>query len=230
MGDNIYNSLGDFYDAHQMETFDYAFGQFKAQLRECVRDEWVSEMARLREENAKYADIKARWAEIEAERQREREELKRDKSAAVNQARRECLEKLLENVCFVVYAVDKSYQLRPKCGKCDDNRLIHYKSPVSGKELSEPCPYCGHSKPVYSVGELWAYEFRHFPEANQLLIWYKKDGSSDMYARLLNAFDDETPFEDISGRAPGYFKIRERCQAYCDWLNKRERNQEGDDE
>ena len=49
-----------------------------------------------------------------------------------------------------------------------------------------------------------------------------------MYARLLNAFDDETPFEDISGRAPGYFKIRERCQAYCDWLNKRERNREGD--
>lgn len=220
--------MDDFYNEAACAEFDATIEQFKAQLRECVRDEWGNEMARLREENAKYADIKARWAKIEAERQREREEVERVKRDAVIQARWECLEKLLENVCFVVYTVDTNYQPRPKCGKCDNDRRIRYKSPVSGKELSEPCPYCGHSKPVYSVGELHAYEFRHFPEANQLLIWYKKDESSDMYARLLNAFDDETPFEDISDRAPYYFKIRERCQAYCDWLNERERKRDGE--
>ena len=227
MGNNIYNSLGDFYDAHQIETFDYAFGQFKAQLRECVRDEWVNEMARLQEENAKYADIKARWAEIEAERQREREEVERVKSSAVSQARWERLDKLFASVCPVVYTLSANSKPLPQCGKCDSNRLVHYKNPVTGKDMSERCPYCGHSVSVYSPKNLYAYYCKQFNDDNSLVAWYKDLNDDDGYTRTIDEFSDDKPFKDIR-RYNAYFKSRERCQAYCDWLNKRERNREGD--
>ena len=139
-----------FYDEAACAEFDSAVEQFKAQLRECVRDEWVSEMARLREENAKYADIKARWAEIEAERQREREEVENVKSNAEYHARYARMEELFADVCFTAYTVGESFEPRPHCGKCDSSRRIHYKSPVTGKDVQEICPDCGHDITVYT--------------------------------------------------------------------------------
>ena len=232
MGNNIYNSLGDFYDAHQMETFDYAFGQFKAQLRECVRDEWVSEMARLREENAKYADIKARWAEIEAERQQEREEVERVKREAKSYARYARMTELFADVCSAVYHVEVEYRSRPWCGKCDSKRRVHYKNPVTGKDCTEVCPDCGKDYMVYVPQELQAYEAKmnnFYAESNSLTVWYRKAKDEDGYLYTVEEFADEKPFKEIN-RYTVIFKSLERCQAYCDWRNTHKRNQEGDDE
>lgn len=216
--------MDDFYDEAASAQFDATIEQFKAQLRECVRDEWVSEMARLREENAKYADIKARWAEIEAERQQEREELERVKRDAESHARWERLDKLFESVCPVVYTLAMRSQPRPQCGKCDSNRRIHYKNPVTGKDMSETCPYCGCAMLIYSPKELYAYLSKQFNDDNQLVAWYKDLSDDDGYSRTIAEFSDDKPFEGIN-RFKVYFKSRERCQTYCDWLNEREREE-----
>lgn len=221
-----------FYDEERMAEFDSTVEQFKTQLRECVKDEWIEEMARLREENAKYADIKARWAEIEAERQREREEVERVKSEAAGYAKFARMTELFADVCSAVYHVDVEYRPRPQCGKCDSNRFIHYKNPVTGKDCTEICPYCGSDYRVYAPQELQAYEAKmnnFYAKSNSLTVWYRKPKDKDGYLYTVEEFADEKPFKDIR-RYNAYFKSRERCQAYCDWRNKHERSsvQDGD--
>lgn len=227
----IYNSLGEFYDAHAVETFDFAFAQFKAQLRECVRDEWVNEMARLREENAKYADIKARWAEIEAERRMGREEVERVKRDAETHARYARMEELFAQFSTVAYTVTVCARVKPKCDKCGNDRRIRYKNPVTGKDMSEICPYCGGDDIVSEPEELRVYEAKmnnFYCQSNSLTVWYRKRDDKDGYLHAVDKYDDDEPFENIK-RHNAYFKSRERCQAYCDWLNERdERGRKGE--
>lgn len=214
----------EFYDKERMAEFDSTVEQFKAQLRECVRGEWVNEMARLREENAKYADIKARWAEIEAERRMEREEVERVKRDAETHARYARMEELFADVCFEVYTVNTGVKVKPKCGKCDGYRRIHYKSPATGKDMSETCPYCGESVIVSEPETLTAYEAKmsnNYCSFNSLIVWYRKPDEEGGYLNAVDELSDEKPFEEIS-RHNAYFKSRERCQAYCDWLNERD--------
>lgn len=227
---NMNESQFEFYDTARMTEFDSTVEQFKAQLRECVKDEWVSEMARLREENAKYADIKARWAEIELERQRERDEVERVKSNAENHARYARMEELFADVCSEVYTVNAVVKAKPKCGRCDDSRRIHYRNPITGKDMSETCPYCGENLLVSEPEMLAAYEVQlrnEYSGFNSLTAWYKNPKSNDGYLHVVTDWDDDRPFENIQ-RHDAYFKSRERCQEYCDWLNERdERSRNG---
>ena len=48
------------------------------------------------------------------------------------------------------YWLDNASGYIPKCNKCDDERLIHFKSP-SGKDCTEPCPNCGTPYYMYFV-------------------------------------------------------------------------------
>lgn len=214
----------EFYDKERMAEFDSTVEQFKAQLRECVRDEWITEMARLREENAKYADIKARWAAIVVESEREHEEVERVKSNAESHARRARMEKLFADVCSEVYTVNTAAKVKPKCGKCDNSRRIHYKSPVSGADRSETCPYCGENVILSEPETLTAYEAQmcnNYCGSNSLTVWYRKPDDKSGYLHVVQEFDDDKPFEKIN-RHNAYFESRERCQTYCDWLNERD--------
>ena len=196
--------------------------KMKDALLESVKQDIESvkqENAYLKEQNYK---LNEKVKEI-AERERE---LENKKSNLERQVRSERLSSLMKDFKVVMYAEERAYVDLPKCGNCNENRKIEFISPL-GRKTTEPCT-CNVRKTVYAVREYILTEFKISDHKDMMAMWYKiKEDSRHDYAshnRTIYAemiYSEDMKFEDI-GSQDVFFKSKDDCQKYCDWLNSKE--------
>jgi len=205
---------------------DEIFVKYLNEMKSALTDSAKYQIDSIKEINAKLIkqnnDLKD---EISKVRSKERE-LEIQKLSLERQVRNERLSKLMRDFEVIMYRPDRTSVKIPKCDKCNENRRIKFTSPL-GKIMDESCT-CDVSKPVYNVEEYICTEFRINSDNNKMLMWYKmKQGDDYDYARYRSGssdlaeliYQDGMNFEDIK-RRDIYFKSKDDCQKYCDWLNK----------
>ena len=210
-------------DVFYAETseFDRQVGEFKEALLKSVKAEYVAEMDRLRAENEELQKVKRDWTSIQAEYANKHRQLEYEKSHLESKVRSARLVDLLKEYNVTMFSLGHERIEGPKCDNCNENRKILFKSPT-GKQLHEDC-VCGVSKLVYVPRENILSEINNHGYG-KMTAWYKPyrdDGDGitlESSSVMKQVCDANTPFESIE-RYGAFFRTREDCQAYCDWLN-----------
>jgi hypothetical protein len=212
----------DFYN--EPSEFEIAIEQFKATLMKSVKDEYVAEMERLRKENEELQDVKRNFEKIKSDYITKERQLEFERNNIKGEVRRERLGQLMKDCEVVMYRANTEYIKPPKCSKCNEKRKIAYKTPL-GKDAYEDCE-CNKSKTVYCPQEYIRTEFKINGNNNGIAAHYKVTSErnydwasldSSTYAKTF--YTNELKYDDIE-RYSTFFKSKEECQLYCDWLNK----------
>ncbi|WP_055108923.1 hypothetical protein [Paenibacillus ihumii] len=216
----------DFY--YEPSEFEQQVDEFKQSLLNAVRYEYKAEMERLRKENAELQDIKKRKKEIEAEHANALRQFESEKLNFENKLKRMRLAELLGENLLIAWFPSSQNNRKPKCDKCDEQRLIHYTTP-SGKPAHERCE-CSEYKRFYKPEEIECYQFYQSKNswggkmpAISLYYQRKEDREYDSFEACRRPYGGE-PFEKVE-RWNVAFNSQEECQAYCDWLNAKEAEQ-----
>ena len=226
-----YYDYEDYY--YEPSEFEQQIEEFKDLLFKSVKQEHLDRLNQLEKENKELQEIKNNWKSLESEYKSKICDLENEKSKLEMNAKRMRLEELFEGEFnTILYSPDDIYVYTNKCDKCDDDRKVHFLSP-SGKEMKEDCE-CGNAYRKYTVKSYYCTEFRvnRNRKAGEmpLLMWYKKykdydsdyDGytydSSDLVKKIFSPdMNFETIFNDYKYSI--YFKDKNDCQKYCNWLN-----------
>lgn len=212
----------DFYD--EPSEFEEQVGEFKKALTESVKKEFLEEMQALKEENERLRE----FIDKEEDYNRELERIKRDCAIraenAERDAKRKRLNELLKDVSVFGYRPKYTYEIGPKCDKCDNNRRIHFRSP-SGRDLTEDC-VCAKRKVTYVPARVSLVEFCATDRFDS--VYYERTEESGEYSRydlIADVFDksENKSFDDIN-QYHVVFLNEEDCRRYCEWLND-EQNQ-----
>lgn len=211
----------DFYD--EPSEFEIAIEMFKANLMKSVKDQFLSEMEALRKENESLQDVKRNFESIKNEYKLKERQLEFERNNIKSEVRKERLGQLMKDCEVVMYKADTNYIKPAKCNKCNAQRKIAYKTP-SGKDAYEDCE-CNKSKTVYCPQEYIRTEFKINGNNNGIAAHYKVTSErnydwasldSSTFARTF--YTSSLKYEDLE-RYSTFFKSKEECQAYCDWLN-----------
>lgn len=213
----------DFYS--EPSKYDEMVDEFKAVLRQEVKEEIKAEMARLKEENNRLQDIKKNWNAKVAELEQMKTQLKREMSNADYNAKKARLSELLLPYLTKAWGVTCHYEfLREKCDNCDEQGNIHFTSP-QGHEVVEQCD-CRKNFRVYSPSEAEIVEInnnRNFPDSIHKIFKY---WDKDRYREVSTIYSGE-PFESV--KEYGYYNLifmkEEECQRFCDYMNKKSREE-----
>lgn len=206
---------------------DIIFIEAKQKLEEALKDSVKYKLEGVINENeelkVKNKELQKQVSEIKS---RERQ-LEFDRQDLERKVRRERFSQLMKDYQTILYTVKTQYLKTKKCNNCDDNRKIHFKSP-SGKDMTEYCE-CDKSIPKKIVKENKLVEFRLNRDRDEILAWYElkiepKDRDSDYdHCRSTNRaeviYNSDMKFEDLN-RHEIFFREKEDCQKYCDFLNK----------
>lgn len=215
-----YDDYNDFYD--EPSEFEQQVDEFKNSLLKAVKQEYIEEMEKLKKENEELQEVKKNFEKIKSDYREKERELKLNESTIERRMRNARLSELMEDKKVIMYQANWKYMRVPKCNKCDDYRKVHFKSP-SGKDTSEECE-CAKRYASYRVDEYIAYEFKL--NNNKIMsVWYRLNGSSDdeyfssdsKYADYI--YNQDMEYKDINAYRT-FFKSKEDCQKYCDWLNR----------
>lgn len=220
----------DYYDEepfYEPTVADEIFIEYTQKLKDALKDNIKqdienikSENQRLKEENEKY---KSRENEIACKER----ELEYEKQNLMYKVRQERLSELMKDFQVIMYKVGTTKEMFPKCNNCDENRKIHFTSPL-GREMTESCT-CNISKTVYIPVEFICTEFKINKDNNKTMsAWYKlhKDKDYDWYQYQSDSYkkkvyEEGMDFEKLDWYCT-FFKLKEECQKYCDWLNEKE--------
>jgi HD superfamily phosphohydrolase len=213
----------DFYN--EPSEFDIQVDEFKQSLMKSVKKEFVSEMERLSTENKELQDIKANFEAVKRDFENKKRQLESEYQILKSNVRRERLVDILRDHKIILYKAYSKREYPPKCEKCDKHRKVNYISPL-GRMTSEDCS-CKEGKTVYYPEEYIRYEFRLNRDKNGVTAWYRQynddeDGfTSDSSIHADYIYSPDMNFEDLK-RYSTFFKTKEECQAYCDYLNSKE--------
>lgn len=207
--------------------FDEQIDEFKEALKKSVKEEFLKDVERLKKENEELQKVKNNFNKIKLEYQRKEEELKLKEQDIMKNLARKKIEELttIADMKSEAYWLDAASGYIPKCNKCDDKRLIHFKSP-SGNDCTEPCPNCGTSYYMYFVKPVDAVKIRftNEPCIKSELYYIKNDcfGGTTTYSNknIFNGNPDEFDYENFNAYRVA-FTSKELAQEICDRLNKR---------
>lgn len=207
--------------------FDEQIDEFKEALRKSIKEEFLKEMERLSKENEELQEVKNNFNKIKLDYQRKEEEFKLKEQDIMKILARKKIEELttIADMKSEAYWLDTASGYIPKCDKCDDERLIHFKSP-SGKDCTEPCPNCGTSYYMYFVKPVDAVKIRftNEPCIKSELYYIKHDyfGGDTTYSskNIFNGNPDEFDYEHFHPYGVA-FTSKELAQKICNELNKR---------
>lgn len=222
----------DFYDYDEPSEFEMQLDEWKETLRSEVKKEYQEEMARLKEENAKLMNIKNNWYEKVRELEQEKAKVTYAIRTAGEEAKRMRLRELLEDFTKQAWGYKGNYEyIREKCNKCDEGGYIHYKSP-QGRDVKEECN-CRKRIYFYSPIEAEIVEFngRKGYETIKIYFEYKRnnfdDDDRDNYTLTTRIYNGED-FDSIESYFGMIFFDKEDCQRFCDYLNKKYREDRGE--
>lgn len=213
----------DFY--HEPSEFEVQIEQFKSSLLDSVKDEYKQQMENLQKENAELQEVKKNFESIKRDFANKERQLQIERNDLERKVRNERLSELTKDLQVILYRADTKWLEKPKCDKCDKNRCIHYKTP-SGKDAYEKCE-CSSSESIYEPKEYMRVEFNI---RNGARAWYQINNfdTRDEYARFDESsqyaetvYKEGLPYDEIT-RYSTFFKTKEECQAYCDYLNEQE--------
>ena len=160
----------DYYET--TSPFDEEVETFKDHLRKAVKEETQKELEALRTENREMAGKLKNLVELERAAFNERigyeNKLRNVEATARRTVQKEGLVKLLELLREPRYRVERTWDLGPKCGKCDDDRKLAYTTP-RGHEAFESCE-CATRSARWEVEELLVHEVAK--RDGKLLAWY----------------------------------------------------------
>jgi hypothetical protein len=213
----------DFYD--EPSEFDIAIEHFKANLMKSVKEDFISQMERLKKENEELQDVKKDFEQIKRDFAHKKSELEREYETLKSNVRRERLVDLSKDHKIIMYKAYSKRKYPPKCDKCDINRKIQYVSPL-GRKTTEDC-LCKEGKSIYSPAEFIRYEYRLNRNNNAVTAWYRQYSENEdgfVYDSSIHAdqiYSPDMKFEDLKQYST-FFKTEEECQAYCNYLNSQE--------
>lgn len=215
-----YNDYDDFYD--EPSEFEQQVDEFKNSLLKVVKQEYIEEMEKLKKENEELQEIKKNFEKIKSDYKEKERELKLNESTIERRMRNARLSELMKDKEIIMYQASWKYMRVTKCNKCDDYRKVHFKSP-SGKDATEECE-CAKRYTTYYPNEYIAYEIK-LNSNKTISVWYKLENyDKDEYFEKDSKFaecvyDENMKYEDVNAYRT-FFKSKEDCQKYCDWLNR----------
>ncbi|MEI2341636.1 hypothetical protein [Priestia megaterium] len=220
----MYHYDEDFY--HEPSEFEIQVDEFKKSLLQSVKQEFIEEMDQLKLENQELQSIKQNFEKIKSEYKEKERQLERERNGLINQVRRERLSALMKDFEVIMYQAYTRKERPPKCNQCDKDRRIKYKTP-SGKDAYEDCT-CKQGKTVYFPKDYICSEFKINSQRNGMAAFYRVNQERDydyysydssIYAETI--FNNMMDYEGLNSYRT-FFKSKEECQEYCDYLNAKE--------
>ncbi|GKS14764.1 hypothetical protein YDYSY3_57640 [Paenibacillus chitinolyticus] len=211
----------DFYQ--EPNEFERQIEELKTALLKSVKSEYKEEMERLRAENEKLQTVKHDWKNIQSEFAAKHRQLENERAQMERKVRSARLGELMMDLNVTLYSVGYHYVQRPKCNNCNENRQYEFITP-SGKQMTENCD-CATRYTLYIPTENIMSEM--VSRDGKITAWYKTYRDSDDGLELSSStmvrkiYESGTPFESLE-RYGLFFRSKEECQAYCDWLNAKE--------
>lgn len=130
----------------------------------------------------------------------------------------------------VLYTPTWKGAYKKKCNKCDDNRRIYYKTPM-GRDANEMCE-CSEYKKMFYPMEYELVKFtrniwRRDKDKHPIFLWFEEcDYEKEEFRNersVTHIYNNES-YEELWKKFGEYsnglfFKSKEECQGYCDWLS-----------
>lgn len=220
------NYYEDFYEPSE---FEQMVEEFKDTLKESVKKEWIDKMNRLEEENKELQEVKKNFNQIKNDYEKAKWECERESIRAKESAKKDAykarLSELLGDLKAEYWSIEKEYIKKPKCDKCDSNRMVAYITPF-GKQAKESCT-CAETEPKYVPREMVIYQIGLYNSkiGARFVKKHRDDedtfvSDSEYYGHKI-VVKDEDDISTFSGENEYtlYFESFEKCQEYCDYLN-----------
>ncbi len=202
--------------------------EYVEKMKGALSKEFKARRETIEKENLRLVEENINLKALVGETSKRERELESQKKTLESDIKRKRLQELFQDFEHNLYKPNNSRKNKPKCNKCDDKRKLCFTSP-SGKDMAENCE-CSNRDDFYTVSEYHCTEFI-LPERNYsgeelkgVTAWYKEsdpdyDGyQSSMALRDMDIFK-EGLFEEETENT--YFRTKEDCQRYCDWLNSK---------
>lgn len=210
-------------DYFEPSEFDIMMEEFKQSIIDNVREEIKRKISLLETENAELQDIKKNWKQIKDEHDKTMRELRFKTEVAEREAKRLRAKEILDSISSVGYRVHYEYVRPPKCDKCDDQRYIHFISPL-GREMKEKCT-CDQGYKVYSPKEEKLLRF-YATETINSMYYSSRDSDGDMWELRSDVYKELPDNLEKINEYSAVFVNKEDCQTYCDWKNNNEKNKQ----
>lgn len=213
----------DFYD--EPSEFGQQIDEFRQTLLKAVKTNFITKMEHLEKENEELLVVKKNFDQIKRDYASKERQLENDRSQMERMVRNERLSVLMKDFEVLMFRSRSTTKQFPKCDICDEKRKVHFKTPL-GKDAHEMCE-CSVGKTVYVPEEVYCTEFRVNSDNNAMLMWYKikrdrdyDSGSYESSDLAKTVYKDGMKYEELDKwHYSNYFKSKEECQKYCDWLN-----------
>lgn len=206
---------------------DSIFNDIKKQFYERLKDDVKQKITSLEEENNLLNKMVAELTQKVSKYEKEKNNIKLEVSHAT-------LEDLFKEVgmATVLYRPSWIGAYKKKCDKCDSDRRVHYKTP-RGKDAYELCE-CGEYNKMYYPSEYELVRFKRNDwssdkDKHPMFLWfeevnYKGNDFQNEYLvkHIYNNESYEKLFEEFGEYNGGlFFKSKEECKGYCDWLSRK---------
>lgn len=203
---------------------DEIFEEYRNKMKDALLESIKTDMDNLKYMNNKLIDENKTLRDKELEVRQKERELESKKSTLERDVKRERLSKLMADFQVVMYRTDYNSELLPKCDKCNNDRKIEFLSPTK-KLTYEDCE-CKKYKKFYQPQEYICTSFKVSRDDGCMWMWYKENHECDYDYYSYDSSDcaetvytEGIEYKDLSEYRT-YFKTKEDCQRYCDWLNK----------
>jgi hypothetical protein len=207
---------------NEPSEFEQQMDELKESLLKSVKKDYIDEMERLKKENAELQEVKNNMEIIRSQHNDEMRKLHQERQDLKYKVRKERISSLIGETEYFTAAYQR--KKKPKCEKCNENRMIPFKRP-SGKDDFEHCE-CYESYSIYEPIPilLSSVSIRE----GKGVAWYKVRDRDSRY-EYLDYYDDsisgqelitdEKQFEGLSTYRT-LFATKELAQKFCDMKNK----------
>lgn len=206
-------------DVFEESEFDSRIEEFKKTLKENVKQEIIDKISSLERENEELRVFRDRRDEIVGEYRRAIAQAEEDARRAEDKARNAKLTELLGPYLTEAWKADWRLEQGPKCGKCDENRQVHFVSPC-GREMKEECT-CAKRTTVFFPRKISLYRLYEYRSGMIEKAYENTSNCEEADLRSMNLIKDGADFAKINTYYDA-FETLELCQKYCDWKNSEE--------
>ena len=219
MGKNDFSEYDFPDDFFEENEFDSRIEELKAAVKENVKQEIIDKISSLERENEELRVFRDRRDEIVGEYRRAIAQAEEDARRAEDKARHAKLTELLGPYLTEAWKADWRLEQGPKCGKCDENRQVHFVSPC-GREMKEECT-CAKRTTVFFPRKISLYRLCEYRSGMIEKAYENTSNCEEADLRSMNLIKDGADFAKINTYHDA-FETLELCQKYCDWKNSEE--------